>query len=149
MSFYEDRTVKCPECGVEQIVQIWNSLNVSLNPHEKSKLFDGEINLFVCESCGHKAYIPVSFLYHDMDRKFCVQYFPSTSMKKAEFLMLFNADGSMKISENVEFAVPDYMKNVQVVFSMDELVRYVLFREMLIEYHLKTEDQEEKNGRKV
>jgi len=63
--------------------------------------------------------------------------------------MLFNADGSMKISENVEFAVPDYMKNVQVVFSMDELVRYVLFREMLIEYHLKTEDQEEKNGRKV
>jgi len=146
MSFHEDRTVKCPECGVEQTVRIWNSLNVSLNPHEKNKLYDGEINLFVCESCGHKAYIPVSFLYHDMERKFCVQYFPATSMKKAEFLMLFNADGSMKITENVEFPVPDYMKNVQVVFSMDELIRYVLFREMLIEYQLKTEDQEEKNG---
>jgi hypothetical protein len=36
--------------------------------------------------------------------------------------------------------IPEYMKNVHYVFSMDEMIRYILFREKLAKIKGKTND---------
>ena len=68
---------------------MWDSINVSLDPELKEKLFRAEINLFECESCGEKNHIDAPLLYHDMELQFCVQYCPSEELGDPEFLAQF------------------------------------------------------------
>lgn len=137
MSVKNQEKVQCSKCGNEQETTIWSSLNVSFDLEEKSKLFDGKINKFICESCGSEAFIPVPFLYHDMQRKFCVQFFPPESLKKHNFFDQFTLNGKMKIKEDLGFEVPEYMTDIQIAFDINELIKYVLFRELLYEKKVK------------
>ena len=135
MSIREDRLVNCPKCDHEQLVMVWSSINASLNPEGRNKLFDGEINHFRCQKCAYESLIPIPLLYHDIDRKIAVHYFPPESMKKAEFLDQFDVHGKFQVAEEVGFDVPQHLQDVHVVFNMNELVSYVIFREMLLEFY--------------
>lgn len=138
MSIKKEHILTCPNCGHEQKIIVWSAANVTLDPAIRTKVFDGEINFFDCEKCEHKSYIELPFLYHDMDRKFAVHYFPKHSIKKVNFLTKFNEKGLLKTDdEELKFQVPDYMKEVHVVFDMNELVTYAVFREMLFDYQNK------------
>jgi len=44
----------CPECGSEQEFEIFDSVNVSLDPDAKQKLINGELTIFTCDECGYK-----------------------------------------------------------------------------------------------
>ena len=68
--------IECPKCGRKQTETLYETINVTLNHDLKQKLFEGEINRFRCKSCGNEAYISLPLLYHDMGRKYCVQYYP-------------------------------------------------------------------------
>jgi transcription elongation factor Elf1 len=70
MTLKRNETVKCPKCGHEENVELWDTLNVSLDPRDKELLFQGKINLFVCSECDHHAFINIPLLYHDMRRRF-------------------------------------------------------------------------------
>lgn len=135
MSIRENRLINCPKCDHEQTVMVWSSINASLNPEGRSKLFDGEINHFRCQKCVYESLIPTPLLYHDVDRKIAVHYFPPESMKKAEFLDQFDVHGKFQTAEDLDFAIPQHLQDVHVVFNMNELVSYVIFREMLLEFH--------------
>lgn len=135
MSIHENRNVNCPQCRHEQTVKVWSSINAALNPDGRNKLFDGQINHFKCAKCGYESLIPMPLLYHDPERKIAAHYFPPESMKKAEFLDQFDLNGKFVVTGEVDFDVPDYLTDVHVVFNMNELVSYVIFREMLIEFH--------------
>lgn len=135
MSVNESRIVTCPHCQHEQSVRIWQSLNVSLDKSAKKDLFEGKINLLVCEKCGQKTFIPVPFLYHDPDRQIAVQYYPAGVIRDEQFLSHFKIDGSFADSDNIGFEVPDYMRHIHIVFNMDELITYIVFRETLADFH--------------
>ena len=138
MSIKKQHELACPNCGNIQKTTVWSAVNVTLDEALRTKVFEGEINLFDCEKCDHKSYIEIPFLYHDMDRKFAVHYFPRNSIKKVDFLNKFNEKGLLKTDdEELKFEVPQYMKEVHVVFDMNELVSYALFREMLFDYQNK------------
>lgn len=125
--------IDCPECNIKQNVTIWESVNVTLDPDLKEKLFQGRINVFQCQKCGVRALIPVPLLYHDMTKRFCVQFYPYNWLENDDFLENFAKDGELNIEL---FSIPKasgYMKRTQIVFDMDELVRYVLFRDKLHE----------------
>ncbi len=135
MSIKKQHELTCPNCAHQQKVTLWSAVNVTLDQAIRTKVFDGEINLFNCEECDHTSYVEIPFLYHDMDRKFAVHYFPKNSIKKVDFLNKFNKKGLLKTEdETLDFNVPDYMKEVHVVFDMNELVSYAVFREMLYDY---------------
>ncbi len=68
--------IDCPKCGKKQTETIRDTINVTLNPELKEKLFQGEINKFRCKVCGNEAFISLPLFYHDMDKKYCVQYYP-------------------------------------------------------------------------
>ena len=138
MSVKKEHELACPNCGNKQKTIIWSAVNVTLDEAMRTKVFDGEVNLFSCEKCKHESYIEVPFLYHDMDRKFAVHYFPKYSIKKVDFLTKFNKKGLLRTDdEDIKFEVPDYMNEVQIVFDMNELVTYAVFREMLYDYQNK------------
>lgn len=73
MSLERKRSLKCDNCGKEFEVEVYDSINVSLNPELKGKVIDGSIYSFVCPYCGEEHYIQYPFLYHDMEHGFMIQ----------------------------------------------------------------------------
>ena len=141
MSIENPVELECPKCGHEQTVVVWESLNADVSPEARESLFEGNINKFLCESCGAEAMISSALMYHDMKRRFVVQFFPFAAIDDAEFLERFQTDGTDRIVTNaLGFAQPEgmglaleYMRNPHIVFDMGELVRYVLFRERVFD----------------
>jgi len=128
--------VTCPKCQNEQEVKVYDSLNVTLNPAEKVTLFEGKINVFECEVCGHKALLAVPFLYHDVERSFCIYYFPAEYVEEDEFIRHWvTAEGKLRLPQVQAGQIPGYMADAQIVFSMQELLNYVVFRERVIDLH--------------
>jgi len=135
LSISEQRLINCPQCQHPQSVTIWSSINVLLNPEGRNQLFNGEINHFHCAKCGHESLIPLPLLYHDPERQIAAHYFPPRSIEKAEFLNQFDSQGKFRAGDQVDFEVPEYLKDVHVVFNLDELITYIIFRETLLEFH--------------
>ena len=136
MSDRQEEELKCPECGHAQMTVYYQSINVNFNPELKEELFKGRLNLFECEECGHKALIDLMFLYHDMEKMFCVQYYPfARVMQKDERLAeMYTIEGKLKLPDNVQLAeIAGYMLEPHVVLSLEEMVRYVQFRDVLHE----------------
>jgi len=99
----------------------------------REKLLEGKINIFECPKCGTSSMIPASLLYHDPDRKIIAQYYPPDSLKEENFFSQFDPEGriTIPIAENQRKNLPEYLTNIHVVFTMQELIFYVRFREEL------------------
>ena len=137
MSIKEPRIIGCPNCGTELKTIIWSSLNVLLDREAKNDLLAGRINCIQCTNCDFEAFIPVPFLYHDQENKFCVQYFPFEDIDEKDFFDNFLSNGKLNIySKNIllKHLTPDYMKDAHIVFSMEELIRYVIFKDKLKDF---------------
>ena len=126
MSSMSPQVLKCPKCGKKQETILWDSINVTLDPDLKKKLYAGEINMFECKKCGEKAFVNSPLLYHDMTLKFCVQYYPPQSLGEADFFKQFNADGSLV---GMPLGLGAYIAKPQIVFDMGEMIRHVAFRD--------------------
>ena len=150
MSIETPLELECPSCSHEQTVMVWESLNADVSPEARESLFEGKINKFVCESCGAEAMISTALMYHDMKRRFVVQFFPFDAIDDAEFLERFQADGTDSIVTNaLGLAQPrgmsldvEYMRTPHIVFDMGELVRYVLFRERVFDSRQEDQDSD-------
>jgi len=68
--------VTCPFCRNDQTVSAYTSVNVTQDPHLKTKIFDDNLNMFTCWKCERTSLISINLLYHDKDRKFGVWYCP-------------------------------------------------------------------------
>ncbi|MCQ2497226.1 MAG: CpXC domain-containing protein [Lachnospiraceae bacterium] len=65
MSIKNERTIKCPKCGKEFKVNVWNSINLSENPELKEKVLSGEVFQATCDECKEVAFLEYNMLYHD------------------------------------------------------------------------------------
>jgi hypothetical protein len=121
-------------------VTIYKSINATADPGARKALLEGKVNSFVCPKCNNKGYLLVSLLYHDMDRKFLIQYHPFPAIKSDEFLSQFELSGRVKLDPSKVAVEIDrklsYFRELHIVFDLAELVRYILFRERL--HDLKT-----------
>jgi hypothetical protein len=127
--------VSCPSCQKSQEVAIYDSINVDIDPDLKAKLLEGKINSFKCEHCGNDALINISFFYHDMTRNFCVQYYPLRLLDRQEFYDDFSIDGKLNISKRVAIMVENYLSEPHIVFNMQEMLSYIMFRERLYDHY--------------
>ena len=125
---YEE--IDCPNCGASNNILIWDSINAQLNPEAKTALLCGEINVFACERCGNTARIEKGLLYHDMESKFMVWYFPFEWVQNGDIFDSVTPDGQPK---GLECFSGGYSGSIQYVFDMNELVRYIKFRDVLAE----------------
>lgn len=140
MTMVRKEMVPCPSCKKSQNVTLYDTINVDLNPDLRTKLFNGEINVFKCEYCGHAAHFAdVPLLYNDMKREFAVWYFPLSSLEQKDFYDDFSADGKLKLNEPLQkvyskCGINDYLSRTHIVFSMPEMLCYVIFRENLFDH---------------
>ena len=103
------RTIKltCPECGEEFDFDVYESVNVTLDPNLKEKVLDGSIFAPVCPKCGHFEVLIHPFLYHDMEKGFMIQLNSYADLMdyKAEFV------DNNKVNE----MFPELMKDRKVI----------------------------------
>ena len=134
MTIKEEQLMGCPVCGHKQITEFYQAINVKLNPELKEKLFNGRLNMFVCEECGKRAVVDLVFLYHDMDKRFCVQYCPIefVNQQSDKLSDMYTVDGKLNVPANIQLPeAAQYMYEPHIVLSLDEMIRYVQFRDAL------------------
>ena len=136
MSVRETVEAKCPACGAESQAEVWRSMNVTQDPDVKELLLAGTVNVFQCPKCRYESLLDVDFLYHDMERKFSVQYYPYERLSDDNFLANFTVEGTPQLDLPESAPLPDrmdYLLHPHIVFEMGELVRYIAFRDRLYE----------------
>jgi RNA polymerase subunit RPABC4/transcription elongation factor Spt4 len=131
MSKMTPHELQCPHCGNKQKTMVWDSINVTLDPDLKKRLYAAEINLFECEKCGKKTFINAPLLYHDMRLQFFIQYYPPDSLDDIDFFHQFKKDGSLSTAGIPEAIAKSasYLTRPHIVFDMNEMIRYVAFRD--------------------
>lgn len=67
MSYLSVQVFTCEQCGNQQEVDIWKSLNASLDPEAKDQLISGELFAIECERCQASIRTAYPLLYHDME----------------------------------------------------------------------------------
>ncbi len=56
------------ECGTEFTSPVYQTVNVTLEPHLLYQLLAGLLNVAICPNCGRKTAAALPFVYHDMAR---------------------------------------------------------------------------------
>jgi hypothetical protein len=116
--------VECPQCGAARSVTIWDSLNADISPEARQELFQGKINTFECASCEAMILLPVPLLYHDMQRRFVVQYFPAGALDDDGFFKRFTPDGTDRSTADILDKIP---QAVRAMHRLDYMQRERVF----------------------
>lgn len=132
MTIKRDMEIDCPNCGTSNLILVWDTVNAQVSPEAKAGLLRGEINVFRCRLCEEMITIDKPLLYNDMENKFWVWYFPFEFVRNGAIFTRISPDGQLK---GVKYLPddPDYVRSIYYVFDMDELVRYIRFRDVLAE----------------
>ena len=123
--------VECSRCGNKEPMDVWSTINVQISPDAKVELLEGKTNRFRCTICGLESLVVTNLLYHDMEKEFCAYFFPFSLIERENFSGEFTADARLDLRRTGVQDPPDYFRNAHVVFSMDELARYIIFRDKL------------------
>jgi len=66
--------LQCPHCGNTGLVDIYKTVNVSIDPVLRQKVISGSLNILKCEKCANETIVNAPVLYHDMKHLFMIQY---------------------------------------------------------------------------
>ena len=70
MSMRREEDFECPICHTHGKFQFWDSVNATLDPEARDRIFSDELFSYQCPSCGKNFLMAYGFLYHDMEHKF-------------------------------------------------------------------------------
>lgn len=79
--------IKCANCGQEINFVAHDSVNVTLDPNLRDKVFSGEVFRYHCDECGFDGDQNYPLLYHDMDKGFMVYYTYPSGIDEFEYMM--------------------------------------------------------------
>jgi ssDNA-binding Zn-finger/Zn-ribbon topoisomerase 1 len=131
MTIYRYEEIVCPDCGATNEVMVWSTINAQVSPEARKALLNGEINIVACCQCKNRILLGRPLLYHDMQIGYMAWYFPLSSVQDGT---IFNSiDPSAQVRGIENYPECDYAASIHLVFDMDELVRYVRFRDVLAE----------------
>jgi hypothetical protein len=140
MSISEIIEQECSLCGTLNKVEVWHIINASADPDLKRKLFDFEINVQKCNNCSEQLLLNLPLMYHDVERKICIQYFPREYIIEDGFIDKFDSEGKLqndKIKGVFEgyygYEERKYIINPHIVFSLEEMLEYIKFRDRISE----------------
>jgi predicted RNA-binding Zn-ribbon protein involved in translation (DUF1610 family) len=100
--------VTCPACLFKDVVPVYTSVNVSMDPDLRDMIFDDELNRFTCPNCGKSLVLPVTLMYHDMDLKFAVWFSPQGEMSEEDQAVFDKVAQSMGIGDYLSKAPSTY-----------------------------------------
>lgn len=101
-------STKCAVCGQTALVDVYDSINVGINPELKDKVKDGSLFVWECPHCGRANLIRRQTLYHDPEQKLMIWLVPqgvlSASEEAAVEQHLATISASMQSSDNNELS---------------------------------------------
>ena len=76
----------------------------------------------------------MDLLYHDVENQFCVQFFPFEWILDDKFIQRFRfQDGNVVfVPQKDILSLPAYLRNFQITFNMNEMIRYIIFLEKVL-----------------
>ena len=97
-------TWQCEHCKKEFEVNIFDSVNVSLDPELREKVLTGNIFMHKCPHCNNNNIIQHPILYHDMKNKFMIQLGPLRTIYgfKRFYKEEFNANCKEKLGFEIK-----------------------------------------------
>ena len=127
-----EMVIECPRCGRSGKVRTRSFVDTRVDPRAKRDILTGRLNRFRCFECGFENHVPMEVFYHDPEKEFCVQYIPLKRARDNRFLDSLTADARPELNLGTpEEIMPAYFSNIHLVFDMEELARYVIFRDWL------------------
>jgi len=114
MSAQKTYNIRCPQCGHEQKVELYDSINVTQQPELKTALFENRLNRIQCVSCEASFRVDKPLLYHDPSRNILIHWMPDTAVSREEILDEFD-----KSMEELRAALPADIEppRVRLVFT--------------------------------
>jgi hypothetical protein len=135
----ETETIECPVCNTVHEVDVFCTINAMESPDLVTKLMQGKVNIFKYGKCGHEAHIQLPLLFNDHRIDLKIQYYPEHWLEDNPEGVCNDYLGMLKQMEqfNQDFSpfIPDSCKpgHLLVVFSMNELINQIKFRNKLNE----------------
>ena len=116
---------KCPKCGIEGEINLYQSVNVTVDSELLEKVKNREINSFHCKKCGYKNEIIMPFLYHDMGKNIMVWVYPEGDeglemAKAAEKVQEEDKSQASQLRKMMEARL-----NVRKAYGFDELFKLI------------------------
>ena len=112
--------ILCPYCGFGQVVSVYTSVNVTLDPELKEKILNDDINNFVCSDCRKTSFVSINLIYHDMKRKFAVWFCAQGDMTEA------GKEALKKVAHSI--GLGHYLYNAPKAYTWEE------FKNIIIEF---------------
>ena len=110
--------VTCPACLFKDVVPVYTSVNVSMDPDLRDMIFNDELNRFTCPNCGKSLVLPVNLMYHDMDLKFAIWFSPQGEMSEEDQAVFDKVAQSMGIG--------DYLSNASSTYTWEDFKSKIL-----------------------
>lgn len=139
MTMMSKETVLCPACGFKQEIEVYQTINADITPELVNRLFDGEISVFNCTSCGHRALVNQPLLFNDMRREQKIQYFPVDWLNENIDSVCEQYRGLMaeleKFRSDFGFMAKSFREmTIHVVFYLDEMIAQIKFKRHLASF---------------
>ena len=127
----EQRDVTCMACDVTISLWAWHVLDVTQYPDLKRQLLADAVNAVPCTRCGRMCRCEIPVRYEDRTLGFSVQYVPASHRRDPHFLRLCDEVGALRTDASTSSTLNTALGATRVVFAMDELIRYVVFRDRI------------------
>lgn len=145
MSLFKEVEVKCPKCGNELKIKIYNSINVTVSPELLESVENFSAFSKVCDKCG--TYLPIEYscMFHDMDKKYIIW-----STSNVEDLNTLFEDCKQWIDLGYKLRFVDTNKDLVEKVSIlkndlrDTIIEYIKIKIMLQIDEFKNEEDLEK-----
>jgi len=86
MSIRKSGKITCPKCSCKYEVNIWDSVNVSVDKGAKEDILSQKLFNHCCPECGEVTHLLCDCLYHDKDKQLLIYLLPNYD-EKNEILM--------------------------------------------------------------
>lgn len=128
--------IRCPKCGHEQSVTLYDAIDVNAEPELRARLMENKLNAVACAACGFAFRIDKKLVYSDPAKKLLIFWVPTAEADYAR-----GEEQFVSMLRELSGVLPDDMEApaVHLVFSRVELVERIFLAEAglderLIEY---------------
>lgn len=128
--------IRCPKCGHEQTVTLYDAIDVKAEPALRAQLMENKLNAVVCEACGFGFRVDKNLVYSDPTRKLLLFWVPTSEDNFAQ-----GEEQFVSMLRDLSGLLPDdlHAPSVHLVFTRVELIERIFLieaglDERLIEY---------------
>lgn len=115
--------IKCPSCGVQQDVELYEAINVGADPELKKALLENRLNRVDCIDCDASFRVDMPMLYSDLQHNILIHWIPETADLKKDQII---EDFDQSLEQINEMLPPDIAApSVRLVLTRVELVELI------------------------